>query len=313
MIDDLLAEYRELAQLCESLKPADWQRRSAFYGWTAWDEIAHLCYFDEAALTSCTEPARFAHEAQALGQRTAAGEEISAIARAAYGHLDGPALLAHWRPRFESLAMTLGAMDLKARLNWYGPPMSARSFISARLMETWAHGQDVWDLMRQRRPGNARLKHIAHLGVSTFGWSFVNRGLPVPEAAPCVRLTAPATAASTVGSGASRVAGAGASVSTSGGSDSASGSGSGSGSDTGTGTGTGIDDAEWIWGDPASPHHVSGSALDFCLLVTQRRHVADTDLVYSPGAVAQWLAIAQCFAGAPASGPAPGERQVVYA
>jgi uncharacterized protein (TIGR03084 family) len=266
MLNDLLAEYRELADLCVTLSAEDWRRPSAFYGWSAWDEIAHLCYFDETAYASATDPERFAREAKLMSQRTQAGEEMSALAREVYGHLDGPALLAHWRPRFESLATALGATDPKARLAWYGPPMSARSFITARLMETWAHGQDVWDLMRRRRPGNARLKHIAHLGVSTFGWSFINRKLPVPDAAPFVRLAAPAEA----GGG------------------------------------------EWTWGDPASGHHVSGSALDFCLLVTQRRHVADTGLVYTPGPVADWLAIAQCFAGAPADGPAPGARQVVY-
>ncbi len=267
MIEDLLAEYRELAALCNTLSEQDWRRPSLFYGWSAWDEIAHLCYFDETAYASATEPERFAREAKALAQRTQAGEAISAIARSAYGHLDGPALLAHWRPRFEALAATLAALDPKARLNWYGPPMSARSFITARLMETWAHGQDVWDVMARRRPGSARLKHIAHLGVSTYGWSFINRSLPVPNAAPFVRLAAPA--------------------------------------ETGGG--------EWVWGDPGSPHHVSGSALDFCLVVTQRRHVADTGLAVTPGPMQEWLHIAQCFAGEPAQGPAPGVRQVSYA
>ena len=30
---------------------------------------------------------------------------------------------------------------------WYGPSMSARSFVTARLMETWAHGMDVADAL----------------------------------------------------------------------------------------------------------------------------------------------------------------------
>ena len=40
-------------------------------------------------------------------------------------------------------------------------------------------------------------------------------------------------------------------------------------------------DDVWHWGDPASPEFVRGSALDFCLLVTQRRNLADTGLRYS--------------------------------
>lgn len=263
LIADLRAEYRALADLCATLDADDWRRPSAFYGWSAWDEVAHLCYFDETSLVATSDPERFAREAAELSQRTRQGEEISAIARSRFGHLDGPALLALWRTRFEALADELAALDPKARLPWYGPPMSARSFATARLMETWAHGQDVWDVMRRRRPGSARLKHIAHLGVGTFGWTFVNRGWPVPDVQPYVELQA-------------------------------------------------TDGSAWTWGDPASEHRVQGSAEDFCLLVTQRRHVDDTGLRYSAGPVAQWLAVAQCFAGPPADGPAPGVRRVIY-
>ena len=259
---DLLAEYRDLDALCATLTPDEWQRRSAFYGWTPWDEIAHLCYFDETALVSVTDPERFAREAAALNER-AAREEISAIARDSFGHLDGPALLAHWRTRYQALAAALAPLDPKARLGWYGPMMSARSFATARLMETWAHGQDIWDVIRRLRPATPRLKHIAHLGVTTFAWTFVNRGLPVPEAAPYVELQAPGGAV-------------------------------------------------WTWGDPASADRVSGTAEDFCLVVTQRRHVADTALDFTAGPVAQWLAVAQCFAGPPADGPQPGVRKVAY-
>jgi uncharacterized protein (TIGR03084 family) len=263
MTEDLLAEYRALADFCATLSAQDWRRTTAFYGWTPWDEVAHLLYFDEAALVSATEPVRFAQEAAALNARVAAGEEISVIARGQYGALEGGALLQRWRETHEALVMQLAALDPKARLGWYGPPMSARSFATARLMETWAHGQDVWDVMRRRRPASARLKHIAHLGVGTFGWTFVNRGLPVPEAVPFVALAAP-------------------------------------------------DGGLWTWGDPESAHRVQGSAEDFCLLVTQRRHVLDTALQYTAGPVAQWLAMAQCFAGPPADGPAPGVRRVEY-
>jgi uncharacterized protein (TIGR03084 family) len=263
MIDDLLAEYRALADFCATLSGDDWRRVTAFYGWTPWDEVAHLLYFDETALVSATEPERFAREAAALGVRIAAGEEISAVTRERYASLDGSALLTRWRGTHEGLVARLSALDPKARLAWYGPPMSARSFATARLMETWAHGQDIWDAMRRRRPGSSRLKHIAHLGVGTFGWTFANRKLPVPDVTPFVALAAP-------------------------------------------------DGNTWTWGDPASEHRLSGSAEDFCLVVTQRRHVQDTALRCSQGPVAAWLAIAQCFAGPPADGPAPGVRRIDY-
>ena len=260
---DLRAEYDELATLSGSLSVQQWQLHSDFYGWTPWDEIAHLCYFDQTSLRSITDTQAFMRDALVLNGQIARGEEISAIARAAYAHLDGPALLAHWRHCYASLVDALARVDAKARLSWYGPQMSARSFAAARLMEAWAHGQDVWDLLRRRRAATARLKHIAHMGVMTFGWSFVNRGIAVPAVVPSVKLAAP-------------------------------------------------DGGTWTWGDPSESDYVRGTAEDFCLLVTQRRHLDDTGLQYSAGAVQQWLSMAQCFAGPPSDGPAPGVRRVQY-
>ena len=276
---DLLDEYRALAALCANLSLAQWREPSKFYGWSAWDEVAHLCYFDETGLQSATDPPAFTRDAVLLGQRIARGEEISAVARERYRALDGPALLARWRPLHEGLVAALAKLDPKARLSWYGPPMSARSFATARLMETWAHGQDVWDVVCRERPASARLKHIAHLGVTTFRWTFQNRKLEVPAQPPYVELAAP-------------------------------------------------DGSVWTWneasGEPpneasSKPSNeppdlcfVRGSAQDFCLLVTQRRHVEDTALQYGGAGVGPWLRMAQCFAGPPADGPAPGVRRVTY-
>lgn len=188
---DLLAEYCDLANLCETLSAEQWTRHTAFHGWTPWDEIAHLLYFDEAALLAVNDPGRFATDAARLAQEIAAGQALSAIARRDFADLDGPALLARWRERHTALVAALVGMDAKARLPWYGPPMSARSFAAARLMETWAHGQDIWDMLGRERVAGPGLRHIAHLGVTTYGWTFANRKLTIPEPKPYVRLQAP--------------------------------------------------------------------------------------------------------------------------
>lgn len=258
---DLLAEYRDLAALCATLSPAQWREPSAFYGWSTWDEVAHLAYFDETSLQAATDAPAFARGAAELSRLMADGGQISAVARERFGTLDGPALLQRWRGLHEALVAALAKLDAKARLPWYGPPMSARSFATARLMETWAHGQDVWDVLRRARPATPRLKHIAHLGVTTFKWTFVNRGRAAPDIAPHIELSAPGVGA-------------------------------------------------WTWNEASTTHYVRGTAMDFCLLVTQRRHVDDTGLQYSGGPVRDWLLMAQCFAGPPADGPAPGVRRV---
>ena len=256
---DLLAEYQSLAALCEELTADQWQQRTQFHNWTPWDEIAHLCYFDETGLQAATQADAFNQAALPLAKRLYAGEQISAIARERFAHLDGTALLSHWRELHQALVTALSTLDVKDRLPWYGPPMSARSFASARLMETWAHGQDIWDLMKRPRPASSRLKHIAHLGVTTFKWSFVNRQLAAPEVQPHVVLTAP-------------------------------------------------DGDTWSWNPESQTHVVQGSAQDFALLVTQRRHLNDTALRYQGEGVQDWLLIAQCFAGPPADGPMAGVR-----
>jgi uncharacterized protein (TIGR03084 family) len=260
---DLRAEHAQLADLCRTLTQAQWRVQGDFYGWTPWDEIAHLMLFDEKSLLAIFDPEGFARDAAALNPRLAAGEEISAIARKKYGDLDGTALLEQWVLLSDKLVNALGALDPKARLPWYGPTMSVRSFATARLMETWAHGQDIFDAVGLRRLATPRLKHIAHIGVTTFAWSFANRHLAVPAMVPFVELSAP-------------------------------------------------NGGVWTWGDSASTEFVRGSAEDFCLIVTQRRNLADTGLQYSKGSAREWLAITQCFAGPPADGPKPGLRKPAY-
>jgi uncharacterized protein (TIGR03084 family) len=65
------------------------------------------------------------------------------------------------------------------------------------------------------------------------------------------------------------------------------------------------DGSVWEWGDPNSADVVRGPALDFCLLVTQRRHRNDLNLQVTGPAATQWMSIAQAFAGPPGAGREP--------
>jgi uncharacterized protein (TIGR03084 family) len=105
--------------------------------------------------------------------------------------LRGRALLETWRDFYREMAGHFGEADPKRRVKWAGPDMSVRSSISARLMETWAHGQEIYDILGVERVNGDRIRNIAHLGMNTFGWTFANRGLDVPTVRPYVRLTAP--------------------------------------------------------------------------------------------------------------------------
>jgi len=86
---------------------------------------------------------------------------------------------------------TRNVLEPDTRIGWVGPLMGARTFASARLMEVWAHGQDIYDLLRRQRVHHDRIRAIAELGVRTFSFTFTNRGLKPPGSKPHVRLVAP--------------------------------------------------------------------------------------------------------------------------
>ena len=58
-------------------------------------------------------------------------------------------------------------------------------------METWAHGQEIFDQLGFERIDTDRIKNIVVIGVNTFGWTFINRNLAVPEKMPKLSLLSP--------------------------------------------------------------------------------------------------------------------------
>jgi uncharacterized protein (TIGR03084 family) len=188
---DFRAEADELHSFLCTLGESDWSRPTTFQRWTPWDVVAHLHLYDQVSLASLAGGDAFAQERNRLVGRIAKGTTNADLARERYGALGAPELLAHWIAGARDLAGQLAASDPKRRLPWFGPDMGVRMFTTARLMETWAHGQEVYDLVRAERGHTDRLRHIAEIGVRTYGWTFVNRKLEVPGPAPYVRLVAP--------------------------------------------------------------------------------------------------------------------------
>jgi uncharacterized protein (TIGR03084 family) len=251
LCDDLAAEHAVLDCIVSELTDTQWLLATPAEPWTIRDQIAHLAYFDERAIDAVTRPDEFiAHVAD-----FAADIESSMERHLELDGGDGPAALERWRVARAGMLGALRRLDIMARVPWYGPAMSAQSFITARLMETWAHGRDVADALGIDRGVSTRLIHVAFLGVRTFAWSHQVRGLPVPESPPRVELRGPEDLVST-------------------------------------------------WNQDGDGL-VAGPLEDFCLVVTQRRHVDDTAL-RTEGAVARrWMEIAQTFAGPPGPGRKP--------
>lgn len=190
-VHDFLAESEALHGLVAQLGTDAFDRPTQFKAWTVNDILQHLHFFNEMALLSLEEPERFqAQYAIFSDGRRADGSMVPVTNRMLDG-LSGPDLVAAWIETCRRIAPRFTKADPKARVKWAGPDMSVRSSITARLMETWAHGQAIYDLLGVERQDGDRIRNIAHLGVSTYGWTFVNRGEEVPEPMPLVRLTAP--------------------------------------------------------------------------------------------------------------------------
>jgi uncharacterized protein (TIGR03084 family) len=260
LLSDLDDEYADCRRLVDSL-PTDapeWDLDTPAEGWRVRDQVGHLAFFDEAGHQAMVEPEAFARSAEEAMSRSGDPMEVHLVRGRA---LDGDGLLAWWGGAHTGMMAAFADADPSARVPWYGPPMGVLSFISARLMETWAHGTDVADALGISRVPTDRLRHVAHLGVRARPFSYLVRGRDVPGGRVDVALTAPAgeTWAFSAGSaeGAESVA------------------------------------------------TVAGSALDFCLVVTQRRNLADTGLVVDGDLAVDWMSVAQAFAGAPGPGRPP--------
>lgn len=246
LADDLVAESAVLRALIAPLGEDGWRQPTPAAGWSVLDQITHLAWFDEAALRSALDPEAFRAEQ--------ADVDPDAIA-AAHRDRSGAEVLAWFDDARSRLLTVFRGLDPSLRVPWYGPRMSAASALTARIMETWAHGQDVADALGVQRAPTARLRHVAHIGIVARTYSYVVNGKRPPATPIRVELAAP-------------------------------------------------DGSTWSWGPQDAVDRVVGPALEFCLAVTQRRHLADTTLQVTGPAAAEWMSFAQAYAGPAGAGRA---------
>lgn len=196
---DLIDEHETLDAIVAQVDDAAWQLDTPSPGWTVADQIGHLAYFDTTAALAIEDPDAFvAHRSTLLALFTDA-DAMEAETLGLYRAMSPEQLLGEWRTRRDELAAAARSTAPDERIEWYGPSMSLRSFLTARLMETWAHGQDIVDAVGAERPPTDRLRHIAQLGVITRGWSYANRRLEPPPVEVRVALDAPSGATWTWG------------------------------------------------------------------------------------------------------------------
>jgi len=256
---DFRAEIDDLYELISPLSDDRLLVETGFKQWSIEKLIRHLHYWDGMAFNALVDPEQFQLDLKPAVKALGSGQPLPDFERSVIT-LSGKALVSAWRETSLQLAEAYERADPSQRCAWVGPDMSARSCITARQMETWSHGQGIYDVLGRDRVDSDRVRNIVILGVNTFGWAYRVNQLPVPEVQPALTLTAPSGEL-------------------------------------------------WQYGDANSTESIVGDAVGFAQVVTQTRNVADTNLVTQGDVAAEWMRIAQCFAGGAAKPPAPGERR----
>ena len=196
--DDFKADSDALAAILANADENAFSTPTQFKAWTIEDVIAHLHMWNDAAMTTLESREAFHAFFSGVAKEMMAGKSHIDIQRIWLDEKEdgarGPALLERWRARYAQTADAYRGADPDARIAWAGPDMSARAAIIARQMETWAHGQAVFDILGLEREEKDRIRNICHLGVTTYSWTFRNRGEEPPRPKPYVRLTAPSGA-----------------------------------------------------------------------------------------------------------------------
>jgi uncharacterized protein (TIGR03084 family) len=261
LLEDLASEGDQLLETVERLGVEGWRRQTPARGWTVATQVAHLLWTDEVAVLA-------AHSHESPGAKEAWDEVVLAAINDPMGFADASAfetaalprdeVLDRWAASRKQLREALIELPPGHKMPWFGPPMSAASMATARFMETFAHGHDVYDAAGLRPAPTDRIRHVAHLGVRTRNYAYSVHKEEPPAEEFLVELVAPSGQLHT-------------------------------------------------WGPADAAQSVRGSMDDFCLLVTQRVHRDDTDLVAVGDDADHWLDIAQAFAGP--SGPGRDPRR----
>ena len=173
VVADFGDESAELDGLLSSLEEADWSRPTPAAGWDIQDSVAHLADTDDLAYDCATG-----------GPRDLMSEAIAAGSGDAFTHnqvLKGrgrPAAEVHewWRTSNERLRNAMAQADPHTRIRWGPNELTPTSFVTARLMETWAHSLDCFAAVGREPVDTARLRHVAFLGLRALPYALGRSG-----------------------------------------------------------------------------------------------------------------------------------------
>ena len=195
LLDDLTAEQQSLLDVLRGLTEDDWLRPTPARGWDVRDTVSHLADTDEMAIATATgEPGSLNERAQT----SASGEDVTFRGVLRGRKRTGRQVCAWFEESTASLHEMFLAIDPVERVPW-GIGMRPPSLVSARMMETWAHGLDVHAAVGVEPHDTDRLAHVAWLATRALPYAYSVAGRAPPGDPIRVELTLPSGAPWTSG------------------------------------------------------------------------------------------------------------------
>ena len=188
---DFKADCDQIHDLLKTRSEEVFDKETLFKSWRIGDIIRHLHLWNIAADMSLNAPDKFKTFITEAMEKMNAGAGHITFQNDYFNGQSSAEVFADWAAYYPDMAARFQNADPDKRVKWAGPDMSVRSCIIARQMEHWAHAQAIYDCLGVDRKNTDRVKNIAHIGVTTFSWSFRVRGKKPPAPKPFVKLTAP--------------------------------------------------------------------------------------------------------------------------
>lgn len=234
ILSDLVAEQQSLDQFLQRVHEREWKLPTPAGSWTIHDTVSHLAATETFAASAIEEGPDFITSADI----TDIEEWVqSGVTEGRTKRYQG--VIEWWRNGRAAVVDALSHMEATDRVPWITTSMSARTFATVRLMETWAHGLDIKAAMDGRieldedeedpNIDTPRLRHVAWLAHRMLPYAFDENGIAYPSSGIRVQLMGPKY-------------------------------------------------ARYVYGPEESENVIKGTATDFCRVAVQRLAVSDTGL-----------------------------------
>jgi uncharacterized protein (TIGR03084 family) len=176
-VDTLEDEQRDLEALMRSMRAEDWSRATPAAGWNICDQFSHLADTEEIAHDTVIGGPRSLRN-EAVVHESGGGVIVFGVVKGRA--MSAPAVGEWWIAAAAKHRDALRAANISQRVPW-GLGMGWRTFVTARLMEHWAHGLDIRAALGVASDDTERLEHIGWMCYSTLSYAFQVAGVEAPS------------------------------------------------------------------------------------------------------------------------------------